>query len=156
LQNILEEAIDNLEYQVKQTNAKISSDGLPTATIIPFQMRQLFQNLLSNSMKFTAAGEVPVIRITHHYANDIDEPDAGIRPADKYLIVEFKDNGIGFEQQYADKIFGLFNRLHGKQAYEGTGIGLAICRKAAENHGGSIRATSQPGKGATFTLYLPQ
>ncbi len=156
LQSILEEAIDILEHQVKQKLAVITSDGLPRAMIIPFQMRQLFQNLLSNSIKFVKKGEHPRIEITHEYADHVEHPEPGLKPADKYLVIRFRDNGIGFEKEYADRIFGLFNRLHGKQAYEGTGIGLAICRKAAENHGGSLKADSEPGKGALFTLYLPQ
>lgn len=155
LQALLDESLEALEFQVKEKKAVIKSDGLPEAVVIPFQMRQLFQNLLSNSIKFAKKNVQPEISITHAWERSV--PDLpGLRPADKYLVIRFADNGIGFEQEYADRIFGLFNRLHGKQMYEGTGIGLAICRKAAENHGGILQANSSVGKGATFTLYLPQ
>jgi signal transduction histidine kinase len=76
-------------------------------------------------------------------------------PAEQYLKIDFKDNGIGFDEEYAERIFNLFDRLHSRSAYEGTGVGLAICRKIAENHGGTIKAKSSPGKGAEFTIIIP-
>lgn len=155
LQSLLDESLEALEFQIKEKNATVRSDGLPEAVVIPFQMRQLFQNLVSNSIKFSREGVPPLIEIGHTSIKSA--PDLpGLRKADKYLVIRFSDNGIGFEQEYADRIFGLFNRLHGKHVYDGTGIGLAICRKAAENHGGVLTAESAVEKGASFTLYLPQ
>jgi signal transduction histidine kinase len=81
--------------------------------------------------------------------------EEGLWPSEQYLQMQFKDNGIGFEQQYGERIFNLFDRLHGRSAYEGTGVGLAVCRKIAENHGGTIKARSALGKGAEFTLVIP-
>jgi signal transduction histidine kinase len=117
-------------------------------------MRQLFQNLISNSIKFSKKEEPPVINITHKYVTEVNTKEK-LWPADQYLQIAVEDNGIGFEQEHAEKIFHLFDRLHSKAAYEGTGLGLAICKKIAENHGGTIIAQSEAGKGSIFTLVIP-
>ena len=109
-------------------------------------MRQLFQNLISNSLKFAPNHEPPQVRIHSEVRN---EP----RPGCVRIFVE--DNGIGFDEKYAERIFYPFERLHGRAAYEGVGMGLAICRKIVERHGGVIEAKSQPGQGATFIITLP-
>ncbi len=107
-------------------------------------MRQLFQNLISNSLKYSKAGVPPVVQVE----SETDKGEGRSR-------VRVKDNGIGFEQQYADKIFNIFQRLHANGEYEGTGIGLAICRKVVERHGGRITASSTLGDGAVFEVVLP-
>jgi signal transduction histidine kinase len=115
-------------------------------------MRQLFQNLLSNSLRFRGE-EKPLIRVS---ANQVDDP-AGKKndPNGSWVEILVEDNGIGFDEKYLDRIFQPFQRLHGRSQYEGTGIGLAICRKIVERHGGTITAKSTPGEGATFIVTLP-
>ena len=109
----------------------------------PLQMRQLLQNLVSNAIKFHKPGDNPQVRISGSAAGEI-------------AVIEVTDNGIGFDEKYSEKIFTMFERLHGRGTYEGTGIGLAICRKIAIRHNGEIVARSRPGEGATFTVTLPK
>lgn len=155
LQKVLDETLQTLEYKVEQKNALVESDGLPVANIVPSQFRQLFQNLLSNSMKFIQPDVQPKITIRHQYLSPQDVNSFQINAATRYLQVEFSDNGIGFENEFAGKIFLIFQRLHGRSEYEGSGIGLAICKKIVEHHGGIIYASGEPEKGATFTIILP-
>lgn len=155
LQKVLEETLQTLEYKIEQKNAIIESDGLPVASIVPSQFRQLFQNLISNSLKFVADDVRPHITITHTYLQPSEVVDLSVNAADLYLKIEFFDNGIGFENEFAGKIFLIFQRLHGRSEYEGSGIGLAICKKIVEHHGGVIYAIGTPGKGAQFTVVLP-
>lgn len=114
---------------------------LATVEVDPVQIRQLFQNLISTAIKFCRQDEKPIVNISGHIKGEVYQ-------------VFVKDNGIGFEEQYSDRIFRPFQKLHGRDEYGGTGMGLAICRKIAEHHGGSITAKSTPGKGATFIVSL--
>jgi signal transduction histidine kinase len=155
LQTILEEVKQTLEYKIEQKNAIIEGNDLPEAKIIPSQFRQLFQNLLSNSLKFTRDDVQPHIIIKSTYLTPEEIGDLQLTKAARYLKLDFIDNGIGFENEFASKIFQIFQRLHGRSEYEGTGIGLAICKKIAEHHSGVIYAKGQAGKGATFTILLP-
>lgn len=155
LQKILEETVQTLEYKIEQQNATIKSDALPEAKIIPSQFRQLFQNLLSNSLKFVKPGVSPLIKITHSLLPAKDVIHYQLADADHYHKLQFADNGIGFENEFAGKIFAIFQRLHGRSEYEGSGIGLAICKKIVEHHGGIIYANGIPDEGATFTIILP-
>jgi len=155
LQNILEEVLQTLEYKIEQKGAIINADALPEVPIIPSQFRQLFQNLLSNSLKFVREGVPPQITITHTFLTPDDTEILQLKKADRYLKLQFTDNGIGFDEEYAGKILAIFQRLHGRSEYEGTGIGLAICKKIVEHHGGIITASGQEQKGATFTVLLP-
>lgn len=155
LQTILEEAVQTLEYKIEQNNAIVTFDTLPEAQIIPSQFRQLFQNLLSNSLKFVREGIQPAIRIHCSVVDAKDLASYQLRQASKYYKIEFSDNGIGFENEFAGKIFAIFQRLHGRSEYEGSGIGLAICKKIIEHHGGIIYANGVPNEGATFTIILP-
>lgn len=155
LQTILEETLQTLEFKIEQQNAIIKSDPLPEANIIPSQFRQLFQNLLSNSLKFIRPDVQPVINIRHRFLSSLDVVHYQLAPATNYHKLELEDNGIGFEKEYAGKIFAIFQRLHGRSEYEGSGIGLAICKKIVEHHGGIIYADGVPEKGATFTIILP-
>jgi PAS domain S-box-containing protein len=140
---IAREALSDLESRVAQTAGHIELGALPVLYADATQMRQLFQNLLGNALKFHRAGVPPVVRA-----------GSKSQPGERWeMWVE--DNGIGFEPQYAERIFGLFQRLHGRSEFEGTGIGLAICRKIVERHHGTIVATGVPGAGARFTLTLP-
>ena len=133
----------------------ITYDNMPEVNIIASQFRQLFQNLLSNSLKFVREGVQPVISITHSFMRQKDVVHYQLAPSEIYLNIIIRDNGIGFENEFAGKIFAIFQRLHGRSEYEGSGIGLAICKKIVEHHGGIISAASTPGEGATFTIILP-
>lgn len=156
LQNILAETLQTLEYKIEDQNAIIKSDPLPEARIIPSQFRQLFQNLLSNSLKFVRPGVQPVITIKHLLVSSENMVHYQLAEANRYHKIEIADNGIGFENEYAGKIFAIFQRLHGRSEYEGSGIGLAICKKIVEHHGGVIYASGVPGEGATFIIVLPE
>jgi PAS domain S-box-containing protein len=155
LQKILEETVQTLEHKIEQRNAIIKADPLPEANMIPSQFRQLFQNLLSNSLKFIRPEVQPTITITHTLLNENEVVHYQLADASQYHKLEFRDNGIGFENEFAGKIFAIFQRLHGRSEYEGSGIGLAICKKIVEHHGGIIYANGVPGEGATFTIILP-
>lgn len=135
----------DLQARVEQTGARIEVGPLPTVLADAVQMRQLFQNLLGNALKFRRAGVPPIVHVT------CARSDAAV--PSRQIVVE--DNGIGFEPRYTAKIFQLFERLHGRSEYEGTGMGLAIARKIVERHGGTILASGRPGRGATFTFTLP-
>jgi PAS domain S-box-containing protein len=155
LEVLLQESLAILESRIKETGATISSDGLPQAEVVPYQMQQLFQNLIANALKFSKKETNPQISVTHAFVPSGVMEYKHLQPARQYLQIYVSDNGIGFDREGSERIFELFQRLHGKSAYEGSGIGLAICRKIAENHGGIITATSEPSNGSTFTITLP-
>ena len=136
---------------------------LPTLLADPFQMRQLFQNLLSNALKFCPRGTRPVVSVTSRLVDRAEVP-AGLlspvktgdnKPAGTFHEIAVTDNGIGFDEKYLDRIFQVFQRLHGRNHYAGSGIGLAICQKIVERHNGAITASSKPGEGSTFRVFLP-
>jgi len=151
---ITKEVLADLEVRIEQTKAKVEVGTLPTIDADPLQMRQLLQNLLGNALKFQPADSQPVIEIQ---AKTIPRPFAdGAEPtAGDLCELTVKDNGIGFDEKYLEKIFAMFQRLHGRTEYEGTGVGLAVCRRIADRHGGTINARSKPGEGATFIVTLP-
>jgi PAS domain S-box-containing protein len=157
LQKILDDVLDLLDLRIQQTGAVINASNLPTVRGDESQLRQLFQNLLSNALKFSLPDQPPVINVTTVVvkADKVPNSSGRISLAAKFTKIDVSDNGIGFEQKYADRIFQVFQRLHSHSQYAGTGVGLAICQRVAENHGGAITATSQPGKGTTFSVYLP-
>jgi PAS domain S-box-containing protein len=157
-QKILNDVIDTLDLRIQQTGTTINASNLPTVRGDESQLRQLFQNLLSNAMKFVLPDRPPVISITTAEVAAEDAPAQlkRISQASTFIRVDVTDNGIGFDQKYADRIFQVFQRLHSQSQYAGTGVGLAICQRVAENHGGTITATSQPGEGTTFQVYLPK
>ncbi|HZH63407.1 MAG TPA: PAS domain-containing protein, partial [Flavisolibacter sp.] len=155
LQKILEDTLQTLEYKIEQQQAVIRYDVLPEATIVPSQFRQLFQNLMANSLKFVRDGVQPVINITCAAVTNEEKETYHLVEAKNYLRLHFSDNGIGFEKEFEQKIFNIFQRLHGRSEYEGSGIGLAICKKIVEHHGGVIFAHGEPAVGATFTIILP-
>ncbi len=148
---------EDLEIPIKEKNATIEVTPLPVLTGNNSEFRQLFQNLISNSLKFSIQGTRPHISILAEDANSEDLKHLpGYDISKQYLSIKITDNGIGFNQEYADKIFIIFQRLHGRDEYEGTGIGLAICKKITEKYGGTIFARSAPGKGTTFVILLPK
>jgi signal transduction histidine kinase len=150
LNDIVKEAVNELEIKIQQTNARIIIDPLPAVSAIPVLMQQVFYNLISNALKFRKKEVTPEI---HIYAEQEKHPEI----ADSYYYRIFvKDNGIGFESQYSDDIFIVFKRLHSYHEIEGTGIGLSICKKIMEQHNGTIKATSEIDHGATFIVSIPE
>lgn len=154
---LIESLTSDFELVIEQKGATIIYNNLPTLKVHPLQMRQLFGNLLSNGLKFTKGNVSPVITIS---ANSIAETERtkynNLLPETDYCIITVADNGIGFSQEYAKKIFNIFERLHGKTEFAGTGIGLAMCKRIAQNHNGEIWATSANEKGSAFHVILPK
>lgn len=142
LNQVLQDVLLDLELRLEQVSGRVEMDLLPTIDSDASQMRQLFQNLIANALKFHRKEIPPVVRIEAKAEKD-------------KCVLTFADNGIGFEEKYLDRIFTIFQRLHGRQEYEGTGVGLAVCRRIVERHGGSITAKSTPDSGATFIVTLP-
>ncbi|HSC39989.1 MAG TPA: ATP-binding protein, partial [Chitinophagaceae bacterium] len=157
LNAILDSVKDDFELLISEKEASITSTPLPVVEGLSLQLNQLFANLISNSLKFTIPGKKPVIQITATLlpSKDVAEQYHFLSPHASYCRIEWKDNGIGFEQVYGERIFALFQRLHGKHEYSGTGIGLALCKKIVLNHHGHIYASSRPGEGAVFGVILP-
>jgi light-regulated signal transduction histidine kinase (bacteriophytochrome) len=155
LNTVITDVKTALHENLLQKNAVIITDFHDEITIIPFQFVQLMENLIHNAIKFSRT-EVPLeIKITSQLVRG-GEIEKGKLPSQAdYFHISFGDNGIGFEPQHSEKIFGVFQKLHGKDIYEGTGIGLAIVKKIVENHNGYISATGEPMKGAIFNIYIP-
>ncbi len=145
LNEICREVVSDLEVRIEQTKAEIQVSELPIIDADALQIRQLLQNLISNSLKFQKADASPIVKI---YSKTLDSSKSSCQ-----IFIE--DNGIGFEEKYLDRIFGVFQRLHGRTEYKGSGIGLSVCKKIVERHGGEITARSKEGKGATFIITLP-
>jgi light-regulated signal transduction histidine kinase (bacteriophytochrome) len=144
LNKVAEEALEDLEVAIEEAGATVTIGALPEIDADFFQIKQLFQNLIANAIKFRRPGVPPVITVTADPASNHDVN----------VTIRFKDNGIGFDEIFLDRIFLPFQRLHSKAEYSGTGIGLAICRRVAERHGGSLTATSKPDEGSTFIVTL--
>ena len=162
LPELMQDVLTDLDDVIREANATLTVDELPVLTGDRMQLRQLFQNLLTNALKFRRTDQPPAIHINFRRIWHIDLPaDVALPALDKsmkpqaFVEISVADDGIGFDAKYADRIFQVFQRLHVRSQYEGSGVGLAICKRVAENHQGTIRATSQPGKGATFQVYLP-
>ena len=156
LNTILQHLLEDFEEEINAKNAKIIFDNLPVISAIPLQMTQLFHNLISNALKFSKKDVAPVITIASQKmtVNQKEKYNVPEKNAE-YIQISFCDNGIGFEDIFSDKIFIIFQRLHTKAAYEGTGIGLALCKKIAENHAGNIIAESTKNLGTCFFINLP-
>ena len=150
LAEVTQEVLSDLEVRIEQTGGRVELGELPTIDADPGQMRQLLQNLISNALKFHRKGEPPVVKVHSH---PLDGQRSSTGNGSCQIVVE--DNGIGFDEKYLDRIFATFQRLHGRYEYEGSGIGLAICRKNAERHGGTITAKSTPGQGTAFIVTVP-
>ena len=155
LSQIVKDVLSDLELRIEQTGAAIEIGFLPKIEADPLQMRQLFQNLLSNALKFQKPDQRPEVIVSAKVLQVQDHQLAGASPGDDVCQIIIADNGIGFEPEFAEQIFALFQRLHSREEYEGTGIGLAVCRKIAHRHGGSIVAKSVVNQGATFIVTLP-
>jgi light-regulated signal transduction histidine kinase (bacteriophytochrome) len=146
LQEVMRSIESDLELLIQQKGAVITYNNLPDIEGASVLLHQVFYNLLNNALKFTREGVQPVIRIssTLTFEQEIS-----------YAVIDIQDNGIGFDQRHAEKIFDTFARLNTKDQYEGTGLGLSLCRKIVQRHGGSIEATGKKQEGALFSLRLP-
>lgn len=154
LMQLAQEVLSDLELQIAQTQGRVEVGDLPTIEAEPVQMRQLLQNLISNALKFKKHGETPFVKL---YSQLLDSEQLLV---ENIAIAQFcqiivEDNGIGFDEKYLDRIFNVFQRLHSRSEYEGTGMGLAIVKKIAERHGGNITAESTQGQGSRFIVTLP-
>jgi PAS domain S-box-containing protein len=152
LGQILSDVLSDLEVSIREMEAKVEVDTLPSIEADPTQMRQLFQNLIANALKFHRPGAPPVLHVRGWAVRRDRERTDLIAEA---VHLEVEDNGIGFDEKYLDRIFAPFQRLHGKSEYSGTGMGLAICRRIVERHSGMISAESTPGQGSRFIITLP-
>jgi len=156
LNGILKKVKDDLALSIKESGAEIKQDKLPTIKGVSFQMEQLFANLLSNALKYRRPLSQARISLKVELVPRGQIKEDFVKSAKKYYKIALQDNGIGFDPEYAGKIFEVFQRLHQKTEYSGTGIGLAICKKIVENHLGHIQAIGAPGEGSTFIVYLPE
>jgi len=154
LGKLVREVASDLDVRIAQTEGTVVIGGLPEVDADVTQMRQLFQNLIANALKFHRPGVPPVVEIA---GEPVRRPPPGADAGEPVPMcrVTVRDNGIGFDEKYRDRIFAVFQRLHGRDQYEGTGVGLAICRKIVERHGGTITAHSREGEGTTFVVDLP-
>ncbi len=155
LGEIVRQVVGDLEAQIERVHGQVKVGKLPTIQAEPLQIRQLLQNLIANALKFHRPDEPPVVKIEARYVLPREQRQSRKSLAEEKCRITVEDNGIGFDQQYAERIFGIFQRLHPRDVYEGTGIGLAICRRIVEYHGGQISAQGTPGKGSTFEVLLP-
>jgi PAS domain S-box-containing protein len=151
---VLEDVKNDLKDEIETHNVIIESEKLPTLNIFPLQFHQLFSNIISNAIKYHKPGIQPEIRITQNLISSTVLDEDAV-PGSKFWKISIQDNGIGFAPEHKNKIFDLFQRLHGKDEYEGTGIGLAICKKIMQNHHGFIKAEGKQNEGATFHIYVP-
>ena len=139
--------LGDLEMRIEKSGAQLDVGDLPVVDADPVQMHQLLLNLLGNALKFQAPGAKPVVKIRSRAFSSLS--------GEQLCELSVEDNGIGFEEKYLEKIFTVFQRLHGRNEYEGTGVGLAVCRRITDRHHGTITARSQLGQGATFLVTLP-
>ena len=155
LAELTQQVLSDLEVRIEATSGRVEVGDLPTIYADPTQMRQLMQNLIGNALKFHRPEEPPLVKVNGRILNGNGEGLTGRSSVDGLCELTIEDNGIGFDEKYLDRIFAIFQRLHGRSEYEGTGVGLATCRKIVERHGGSITAKSVPGKGSSFFVVLP-
>ncbi len=158
LTHLVKEAVTELELEIENTHATVRCDQLPVMRVIPSLMQQLFYNLINNALKFRKKTVAPEIRITAERlaAADIPSRPSSGNGSSYYQQITVSDNGIGFDNRYADEIFMLFKRLHSQHEFEGTGVGLSICKKIVEKHNGNLSATGELQKGASFIITLPE
>jgi light-regulated signal transduction histidine kinase (bacteriophytochrome) len=155
LMQVAREVIADLEVKIEQVHGRVKLSTLPTIQADPLQMRQLLQNLITNALKFHRADEPPIVTISGTFVRAEKQRSESAISEGRLCRITVEDNGIGFEEQYSEKIFQVFQRLHSRDEFEGTGIGLAMCRRIVERHGGRITAQGTPGKGSLFEISLP-
>ncbi|HEX9153107.1 MAG TPA: ATP-binding protein, partial [Flavobacterium sp.] len=156
LNKVLEETLQDLSTTIEEKKAIIKIGDLPTIRVIPFQIKQLFINLISNSLKYSKEEVPPQISIASKEITEKEALDYKIINKEDYYKFAVEDNGIGFKQEYSEKIFLLFKRLETDPKYSGTGLGLAICNRIVENHKGFIKVNAEPHVGAKFYIFIPK
>lgn len=156
LQEVVKNVLSDFELRISEAQATVTIGSLPTIMALPTQMHQLLQNLIGNALKFNSPERPLAISINATTASRQEIMEARLPMGQSFHKITIADNGIGFEAKYSEQIFTLFKRLHGRSEYEGAGMGLAICKRIVENHGGAIYATSESGQGTTFVLLLPE
>lgn len=156
LQHLIDDVSEDFMEDIEKGNLIIETKDLCKVNIIPLHFRQVMHNLISNSLKFSKQDDKACISISCSTSEGSEYDIEGINPAMKYTRIKYHDNGIGFDPLYNEKIFGLFQRLHSKEKFKGTGIGLAIVKKIVENHNGIVTAEGKPGEGAEFNIFIPQ
>jgi light-regulated signal transduction histidine kinase (bacteriophytochrome) len=152
LKRIAREVVDGLRPEIEESGGRVELGDLAILDADPTQMHQLLQNLIQNALKFRKPDVAPIVKVHCRY---VGHGDDSVSFGEEICQLMVEDNGIGFDAEHTERIFGVFQRLHSREQYEGTGIGLAICRRIAERHGGSVTARSAPGEGATFVVTLP-
>lgn len=155
LNDVLTNVLDDLGERIDVMDADITSDALPVVNGVQFQLEQLFANLIGNSLKYVHQETKSKIQIKSKVVSHEELPPELLSFGGGYVKLQFIDNGIGFEKKYQEKIFEIFQRLHGKTEFSGTGLGLSICKKIVQSHNGIIQAKGELNKGAEFTVYLP-
>lgn len=153
LNEVLKDVLSDLEVRIEQSEGRVEAEELPVINADPIQMHQLLLNVIGNALKFHRPDVPPLVRVYSQHLHERRQRGDG--PFGELCQLMVEDNGIGFDEQYVNSIFNVFQRLHTRRQYEGTGLGLAVCRKIAERHGGSITARSVPHQGATFIITLP-
>lgn len=156
LESCIQQVINDLELKIEESKTTVDCSGSFEIEAYPSQIRQLFSNLINNSIKFRQEQVPPVIKISCFDADHSAYPDLPLSKNKNYVKITVEDNGIGFDEEFSERIFKIFQRLHGKAEYQGSGIGLAICKKIIDNHHGIIFANSTPGVGSSFTILLPR
>jgi light-regulated signal transduction histidine kinase (bacteriophytochrome) len=149
------EVVSDLEGQIEHVAGQVEIGHLPAIQADPLQMRQLLQNLIANGLKFHRVDQPPVVKVYGRFVHGRERRKAGVSITEEQCKIVVEDNGIGFEQKHHERIFGVFQRLHPRDVFEGMGIGLALCRKIVERHHGTITARSVPGEGSAFEILLP-
>jgi two-component system sensor kinase FixL len=155
LVQIAKEVVSDLESQIERHGGRVELGHLPTIQADPLQMRQLLQNLITNGLKFRREGESPVVKVEGKFIHGRQSRNGSRSPTEEQCRIVVEDNGIGFDEKYRDRIFDVFQRLHPREVFEGTGIGLSLCRKIVDRHGGQIIAHGTPGQGSQFEVILP-
>jgi light-regulated signal transduction histidine kinase (bacteriophytochrome) len=150
---LIDEVLVDLDEEMRHKCAKVFVDKIPVLSVNPGLMKPLFHNLIGNALKYCKKDLEPVIKITHDMSNPLNGKSKELK--DRYCKILIQDNGIGFDQKYAEEIFGMFKRLHHNTEFQGTGIGLALCKKIVEQHKGYISARSKVNEGSTFIISLP-
>lgn len=153
INSIIEEVLVDMEQEISEKNARVEVEKIPKLTVHPRLIKPLFQNLISNSLKYSRKEVAPIVKITAKLDEPLKSPE--INQVGKFCRINVQDNGVGFEQEYADQVFTMFKRLHVGAEYQGTGIGLAICKKIVEQHKGFISVKSAVNEGSTFIISLP-
>lgn len=155
LVKVVQEVVSDLDTQIERVSGRVEIGSLPVIQADPLQMRQLFQNLIANALKFHRPDEPPVVHVEGRLLRAREQRGASVPARQEMCCITVEDNGIGFEEKFCERIFGVFQRLHTREVYEGTGIGLAICQRIVQRHGGTIKATSVVGQGSVFEIILP-